>query len=324
MNSVQEGAVRKAVERCEAALQEARDEAIQTSDSDRKITLKIKDRISSTWAPYVWVLVQSISSACLLRAVSPGHIADASQVGISLAIGASFAPILSALRRARWARQPGMEDGEGALERLLVDAALGSYALPAPWEWRASEARWGASAALAESIASVNVVLFWHAGVQASVARVGTEAIGPLEGTAMGMFAVVAAAAARCTYFYDRALDGAPAELAAARRLAQRAEGYYAMTSTSDEARRAAVHATEALAEAWARKFAVGDGLVGDDLVEQLALASASAGVCALAWELSGQSAIAPIVALALCAADVYLLRPDPELTAVTVLLDDL
>ena len=50
---------------------------------------------------------------------------------VPAAIGAAFAPLLSVLRRERWRRQPGVEDGEGALERLLVDAQTGSYALPA-------------------------------------------------------------------------------------------------------------------------------------------------------------------------------------------------
>ena len=63
-----------------------------------------------------------------------------------------------------------VEDEQGALERLLVDAGLGSFALPAPWDWRFSEPRWRGAAFLAESLAAANLALFWHGGVQAAVA----------------------------------------------------------------------------------------------------------------------------------------------------------
>ena len=131
--------IRQVTLRFQQALREAREEALGAREEDRRIALQIKDKIAQSWAPFAWLGVQLSCFAILLTIFPPilqppnqQELLDVPLI-VPLAIGAAFAPVLSILRRERWRRLPGVEDGDGALERLLVDAQLGSFALPAPW-----------------------------------------------------------------------------------------------------------------------------------------------------------------------------------------------
>ena len=131
------------------AHREAREEAIGKDETDKKIALCIKDKIGAWYAPLVWLAVQVAIFAYLFESLSPPLLTTDFVVFLPAAIGLAFAPLLSSLRRERWVRQPGVEDGDGALERLLVDAALDSYALPAPFEFNLSDPQVRASRAVA-------------------------------------------------------------------------------------------------------------------------------------------------------------------------------
>lgn len=325
--------VRKATSRFEAALREAREAALNNREEDRKIELQLKDRIAKGQAPYIWLVVQVLCLASLFTTTAslsvdhpPPPAIDAPPFFLPVAIGVAFAPFLSTLRRERWRRQPGVEDGDGALERLLVDAQLGSYALPAPWEWRASEpTRWGAAACAAESLASVNMAFAWHGCVQQAVADTIAPFAGAAVGALAGVLVVAGAAVGRTSYFYDEARDGLPAEVDAATRLARTADSYYlGMTSTSADEAQASMAATRALAAAWTDKFAAVNEEDDEAKRSQFLLAFVHASTCALAFELSGRSVVAPAVALALTAADVYVLRPDTEQSRATLQLSAL
>ena len=173
----EEPILRQALVRFEAALRDAREEALGSEEAiNRRVNFQLKGEIEKPRAPFVWLALQ-IAIACAIGSALPAQ-QQAQLLGgaggnpfVASAIGASFGPLVASLRRERLRRLPGVEDADGALERLLVDAALGSYALPAPKEWRAEERwKWGVAAVAAESIAAANAVAALHAGVQASVA----------------------------------------------------------------------------------------------------------------------------------------------------------
>ena len=310
--------IREATTRFETALREARQEAIGKDETDKKIAHYIKDKIGEWKAPLVWLAVQVAIFAYLFESLSPPLLTTDFGFFLPAAIGLAFAPLLSSLRRERWVRQPGVEDGDGALERLLVDAALDSYALPAPFEWRASEPTWRICSLLAESIAQLNMVTFWHGGLQAGVVGAASGPLGDAPAAALGIVIVACSAVARAVYFYEDVLDGIPAELETAERLRDRAESYYGMTATSEEEAAVAIRTTRAMADGWLDKF----GIARDAKLTQLTLSFVSAALCGVAFELSGRSILGPSLALAFAAVDTYVLRPDPELTRVTLELD--
>ena len=332
-------AVRAATRRLEQRLREARERALEEKEVDRRVALRIKDHLMKPYAPALWLLVQLSVLAALVDAgcahgsalgaagagTGSGAVAGGSGMeiaisGMEIAIGLAFAPLLAALRRERWVRQPGVEDGDGALERVLVDAVLGSHALPAPWEWRCVERAWGRAVLVSESLAALNTALFWHGGVQAAVLAACTPAMGELGAACLGVLAIAAAAAARAVYFEDPIVDGIPAEVGEAKLLASRAETYYGMTASSAAEAAASVAALHACTDGWVAKF----GRACEARTTLLPLCVASAVGGALAYELAGHSALAPAFALCFSAVDTYVLRPQPELTRVTLTLRDL
>lgn len=318
MSEVQLRAVKSATKRFQSTLREARDTAITSSDTDRRIGLKVKDTLARPYAPAMWLLLQA-STLAFLMDTDVGWQLEPEGVGISMAIGAAFAPLVAILRSERWVRQPGVEDGDGALERLLVDAALGSYALPAPWEWRGSEPQWSAAIVLAEGLASVNMAFFWHGLVQAAIVQLCTDGLGDLAAAFVGVLVVAATSVLRAAYFCDPVLDGVHAEVAAAARLDANAAAYYSMTAAGEE-EAAAVAAIRAMAHSWQSKFAVQTGAG----FEQLIFTFTSAALCAVAWELGGRTAITPALTLALSAVGTYALSADPEMACVTLPLASL
>ena len=329
-------AVRAATRRLELRLREARERALEEKEVDRRVALRIKDHLMKPYAPAVWLLVQLSVLAALVDAgcahgsalgaagagTGSGAVAGGSgtEIAISVAIGFAFAPLLAALRRERWVRQPGVEDGDGALERVLVDAVLGSHALPAPWEWRCVERAWVLAVLASESLVAFNTALFWHGGAQATVLAACTPAMGELGAACLGVLAIAAAAAARAVYFEDPIVDGIPAEVGEAKLLASRAETYYGMTASSAAEAAASVAALQAVTDGWVAKF----GLACEARTTLLFLCVASAAGGALAYELAGHSVLAPAFASCFSAVDTYVLRPQPELTRVTLALGDL
>ena len=183
------------------------------------------------YAPALWLLVQLSVLAALVDAgcahgsalgaagagTGSGAVAGGSGMeiaisGMEIAVGLAFAPLLAALRRERWVRQPGVEDGDGALERVLVDAVLGSHALPAPWEWRCVERAWGRAVLASESLAALNTALFWHGGVQAAlgeekIKRLWAEQAARVERESRDDFARFVVADGMAPPFEDGAFD---------------------------------------------------------------------------------------------------------------------
>jgi hypothetical protein len=154
-------AVRKATQRLEKVMQEARDEALSVDERSRAINIRIKDRLASKWAPYAWTAFQLALGLGLALASSTAQwgaaaalgeapwavetLLDAVETGDAVGgvltaagIGLAFAPVATVARRQLRGchSAKGLEGSVGQLERILADSAAGSHALPAPWEWR--------------------------------------------------------------------------------------------------------------------------------------------------------------------------------------------
>ena len=156
-------AVTAAVQRFAAVLQTAREQSISV---DREGDLRFKNGISSKLAPLGWLSAQAATIGWAQAALAPHWGATEP---ITIVTGLTIAPALIWLRRAQAGVLPGVEAADGALERLLADAALGNYALPATWEWRAESAAWRALAGGAEAVSSGACALLLHGGLQSGL-----------------------------------------------------------------------------------------------------------------------------------------------------------
>lgn len=290
-------AVTAAVERFATVVQTAREESVSV---DREADLDFKNRLSSKLAPAAWLGLQAVTLGAAQVSLAPLWGTDVRAV----AFGLAAAPALIWLRRLQTGVLPGVEVDDGALERLIADAALGNYALPATWEWRAESVAWRALAAAAEAVAAVNCALLLHAGLQSAVSR----GAGAPWGEWAAVAAVAAVPTARAAFQSQKPLDGAPAELAAAHEAARNADTFFLMTSkTADGEQRVAsaaeaAEALRALAAGWEEAF----GCAASAQVRAPLLAGASGALLAAAWQLSGGSLAAPLAAQACVLVDAY------------------
>ena len=90
---------------------------------------------------------------------------DATTLTCGLAAGVPVAAARVAAHKASAGSEP--PDGR-ALERSIVDAATGSYAIPAPHDWRATEGPWKAGTIGLAAIADVPRVALLHGRIQPS------------------------------------------------------------------------------------------------------------------------------------------------------------
>ena len=88
---------------------------------------------------------------------------DATTLTCGLAAGVPVAAARVAAHKASAGSEP--PDGR-ALERSIVDAATGSYAIPAPHDWRATEGPWKAGTIGLAAIADVPRVALLHGRIQ--------------------------------------------------------------------------------------------------------------------------------------------------------------
>lgn len=100
-----------------------------------------------------------------------------------------------------------------------------------------------------------------------------------------------------------QALDGIPAEIAAARRAAKSADTYFAMRPPSGHGAAAeAAGAVRSLARAWEDRF----GNAAQVHRRAPAAAAAAAAICGAAWQLGGGSVWAPVLATAIAVGAAY------------------
>ena len=353
--------VHSATQRLETLLQDARESALDVSDQTRAFELEIKDKLMDPLASVYWAAAQVAIGILLLYqldAIEASRLAyasldaslDASLVGASVAPSVSLvleAPLTEValgvlialpltlthrhLRRCHTAA--GTEADVGQLERVLADGALGSHALPAPWEWRGRSTPWRCFACALELLATSNALVALHGVAQPAIATALATALPSSLATALALLTSALLPAARELYFVgDPLVDGLPAELEAAARAARTADAFFLMSgaseATSAEEAAAAAAALRALATGWSERF--GDGASAARPWRAAAAAaafSALVGTAALAggaleWGAGGGSPLlAPLVANACATVDAYLWSCDPEASTARVCL---
>lgn len=123
--------VREAVRHMESVLQEARRAELKP---DEETDLRLKDWISSWWAPVLWLIVQISIGVTLLQgcgvAWSPGTLAQqewSESVLQASLLGVVCTPPLALAQRQLSSiySKLGVESNHGRLERMLCDAILG-------------------------------------------------------------------------------------------------------------------------------------------------------------------------------------------------------
>ena len=229
---------------------------------------------------------------------------DATTLTCGLAAGVPVAAARVAAHKASAGSEP--PDGR-ALERSIVDAATGSYAIPAPHDWRATEGPWKAGTIGLAAIADVPRVAILHGRIQ--------PAFVPLEGDqwlGIAGAAVVATALALLPaaigYVDDqlsdlprdgRIDDGKEVERETAARFSSGARAFFA--AKDDGAAEVKAAYVSRLADAWTTAFTTPPPpavRAARTAVESAAAAAASAsGGLAAAWLANFCAAVA-VVAL--------------------------
>ena len=348
-------AVQKAVRQLESALQTARTEALGTDeDATRAFNLEIKDKLASKWAPYAWgvaqlaggLLLSQVASAqgATLLPTSFEGVVSSTLLGLATALPLSFAH-----RKLRSVHSgAGVEGSIGQLERILADSiCLQSHALPAPWESRLDQtseeaAAWRRMALLLELVATSNSIVLLHGALQPAATKQAAtllvEATGAYGG---GAFAFVAPfcvplfaiglvsllpALSELYFFGDPLLDGVPAELDAASRLARNADSLFLMKaapSAAPEEATASATALRALAAGWEQRFGAGGASVASRAADAALAAAGTAVLTGTAWQLGGGHLLAPLLANGVATCDAYLVSADAESARASVLLPE-
>ncbi|KAL1510136.1 hypothetical protein AB1Y20_006468 [Prymnesium parvum] len=319
-------AVRAATRHLEGAVQAARSASLADDEASRARDVRVKDWLAAKYAPYAWGAAQLGVGAAALPAA--GLEWGAGGEWRAAAVGLAAAPLLVGARRElrRCHASAGVEGASGKLERLIVDAALGSHALPAPWSWRCSEPSWRALGLLFELVASSNLLGLLHGVIQATVSEslshssTNTFLVASAADTAVGAYVALCAPAvavlfvglmpalSELYFFGDPVMDGVPAEIEAARRTSKNAETYFTMKATRPippEEMAARVAVVRSLAAAW-ESFGRG-GSAKERAVRAALAAGGAAVVTGGAWQLAGGAMVAPLVANAVALADDYL-----------------
>jgi hypothetical protein len=284
-------------------LRTARKASFRDTDTSTKLSKFLKYCLSQP------ATLPVFGAACIALGAAAGTGAelggiDATTLTCGLAAGVPVAAARVAAHKASAGSEP--PDGR-ALERSIVDAATGSYAIPAPHEWRATEGPWkGGTMALA-AIADVPRVALLHGRIQPSFV--------PLEGDQLLGIAGAAAVATALALlpaaigYVDDALsdlprdgridDGKQVERETAARFSSGARAFFA---ANDDAEASEVKATYVarLADAWTTAFMTPPPpavRAARTAVESAAAAAASAsGGLAAAWLANFCAAVAVTV----------------------------
>lgn len=246
--------------------------------------------------------------ACVGLGARAGTGADLGGIdATTLACGLAAAAPVAAARVAAHRASAGSEPPDGrALERSIADAATGSYAIPAPHDWRATEGPWKLGTIGLAAIADVPRVALLHGRIQPSFV--------PLEGDAWLGIAGAAAVAtglallpAAIGYVDDqisdlprdgRIDDGKDVERETAARFSSGARAFFA--AKDDDAPEAKAAYVSSLADAWTISFTTPPPAAvraARTAVESAAAAAAAAsGGLAAAWIAHVCAAVAVVV----------------------------
>jgi len=266
-------------------------------------------------------------------------------IGLGLLAGS----VLSLCRATSRQLLPGVEEPDGKLVRVLADAMDGNFALPAPNHIRYDSRNWKLFATIGEIVAAVNISTLMNGLLQPVLGQIFTNGISWASSTETSLantlqtdqvslvsfigayLAVLLVALPACVRVIAETPwdsvpgkdDGIQNECEGLIQSKQKARSYFTLTKRpTDKAdpTETAV-AFEALVDGWIEQFDTNDGKGEQRRSGQPTLAFAGSFMCALAWQLSGQSLVTPFLARTFAAIDTYLLRDEKESCRVNVLL---
>jgi hypothetical protein len=338
-----------ATKRFGEVLQEAREKALpKTSDQQLAFARDWKNFLSRpVYAPLAWISFQACTFVALsyvggvdwsieFERCTPGSI------GIGLLLGGIAAECRSRARTG----QPGVEEPDGALERLVADGMDGNFALPAPAHIRSNSIqnvktrnqikKWPALALSGELLAAINVSMCLNTILQPYFLRMSSDAIvwklvdvtssTPWLGQSVALVGAGGAALvvslpawARAVRHSRAPLDGIPAECEAATRTNKGAIVYFNMCPPTQANALEAANALQVLASGWDTKF--GDMMRSSPPWQEPLFAFLGSFACACAWQISGGAIVAPFIARSVSSIDTYFIRPDEDSNLVSVLL---
>ena len=283
-------------------LRTARKASFRDTDTSTKLSKFLKYCLSQP------ATLPVFAAACVGLGVAAGTGAELGGVdATTLACGLAAGVPVAAARVAAHKASAGSEPPDGrALERSIVDAATGSYAIPAPHDWRATEGPWKAGTIGLAAIADVPRVALLHGRIQ--------PAFVPLEGDqwlgiagAAAVATVLALLPAAIGYVDDqlsdlprdgRIDDGKEVERETAARFSSGARAFFAAKDDSAAEVKAAY--VSRLADAWTTAFTTPPPpavRAARTAVESAAASYASAsGGLAAAWLANFCAAVAVVV----------------------------
>jgi len=284
-------------------LRTARKASFRDTDTSTKLSKFLKYCLSQP------ATLPIFGAACIALGAAAGTGAELGGVdATTLTCGLAAGVPVAAARVAAHKASAGSEPPDGrALERSIVDAATGSYAIPAPHDWRATEGPWKAGTIGLAAIADVPRVALLHGRIQPSFV--------PLEGDqwlgiagAAAVATVIALLPAAIGYVDDqlsdlprdgRIDDGKEVERETAARFSSGARAFFAATDDAEVSDVKAAYVSR-LADAWTTAFTTPPPpavRAARTAVESAAAAAASAsGGLAAAWLANFCAAVAVTV----------------------------
>ena len=257
---------RKALERVRDVAKKARTDSLMYSryGSASMVNNLAKLSMSQTAFPWLWAAWE-LTIAGELAAFGMSEAYDGFLTLHALPMDASTAIMLLAavpvglFQSLVQARMVGYEGGSRVFERSMVDASLGSHALPAVHEWRAENPLWKAGYFLANIIKAPTIAALYHGilqqslrGVPPAFANFVAMSPGLLEkegATAAPVFGIIATAMvasflASPTRDLNAQIDGIVSEVEALREAEEDADKFYRFHGdTKDDMRNAAAAA---------------------------------------------------------------------------------
>jgi hypothetical protein len=337
-----------AAKRLEEVLSRARQDAMPRTQEAVARDRDYKNFCQQRQAPFLWVGAEVLALIALCQVRVPlanGAIVSAewsrewqhlieNPVSV-VAIGVIAGVLLSQCRATSRSLQPGVEEPDGKLTRVLGDTiAERSIALPAPNQIRYSNPNWRLVAFIGETIAAINVSVLMNGILQPVLIRTGSDAfvwrtVGSADSTMTNALIVAGAVGAalltampagfRAAKSSGEPWDGIRAECEAVVRSKQTVGAYFNMNQRIAGDPLQATEAFQRLADGWLEKF---QSVSQEAEWKQPLLAFTGSLACAMAFQLSGGSLAAPFLARVVAAGDTYLVRDEQELCRKSVLLD--
>jgi len=337
----------KALNHLGEVLQNARLEALSTRAGPTTNVWDevIKMVLSAPRFPLAWLSWECATAYWLYLYAAGGMLGD----GSAVAAMSSTSPLLGALAvftaiplgflsAKSLGNARGLDYGAGRFERMMVDAALGSHALPAVWEWRRNSAAWCGWQMIAKAVRGVRMTMLWQGCLHQSLRVIPTMVMAYAEPTPgllqpeaqllAPLMTVIATAAVAAILSlplqqHPSYTDGIEAELYALELAEIEATSHFRFdrdTKGNLREATAAAAAFRTMSKAYRAKFEK----TLEQLGEEPALAFLRMILLGASYELSGSNLCVPIWAQITASVVEFILLPDPQRDIVHVDLEEL